>query len=123
MKPRPSWGGLLMTDQQVVAARAAGEDVLGRRGFFANVDRARAFGSSSLSGLLDIFGGTVLVGVVVIVVVYLMRAPDLDDTWLPASLIAMVGLTCGLLLLAVSRVVTYAKACAVLLAMTSNDNS
>lgn len=111
-----------MSDQEMVAARAAGEDVLGRRVFLSSVDRARTFGSSSLSGVLDIFGGIVLIASAVIVLLVVFTGPDLDDEWLTACAIAIGGATSGLMLFALSRLVTYAKACAVLLAKVSSEN-
>ena len=116
-------GRLDMTDQQMVAARAAGDDVLGRRGFFANVDRARAFGSSSLSGLLDVFGVLVMVAAGAIVVVLLTTSPRPPGEWLTEALVAIGGTVGGLMLFALSRMVTYAKACAVLLAKVSADSA
>ncbi len=111
-----------MSEQELVAARAAGEDVLGRRGFFANVDRARAFGANSLSGMLDIVAGIVIVGAWATVGVLLIARPigqDDGSNTLIAALVACGGVTCGLILMAMSRLVTYAKACAVLLAQMS----
>lgn len=105
----------------MVVDRAAGEDVLGRRGLLANVARARTFGGSSLSGVLDIFGGLVLLGSAAIVALVLTTGPAVDGEWLTAALVAICGSTCGLMLLALARVVTYAKACAVLLADVSAE--
>lgn len=107
----------------MVAARAAGEDVLGRRRIFANVDRVRTFGSSSLSGALDIFGVVVFVATAVIVGVYLTSTPATDHTWLVASLIGVMGVATALLMFATARMVTYAKACAVLLARMTGENA
>jgi hypothetical protein len=109
-----------MSDQQAVVDRAAGEDILGRRVFFANVDRARAFGGSSLSGVLDVVGGLVLVAAVVIIVGLFLGD---DGQWLAAAVVAVGGVTCGLTLFAMARVVTYVKACAVLLAKLTADRS
>jgi hypothetical protein len=113
-----------MSDQEMVAARAAGEDVLGQRGFFANVDRARAFGGNSLSGLLDIAGGLVLVVSLVMVTILLVRdGAGGDDDWMLAGVMAVLGATSGLMLFALSRLVTYVKACAVLLAKSSAEHA
>lgn len=113
-----------MSDQEMVAARAAGEDVLGRRGFFANVDRARTFGGNSLSGVLDVAGVAVLVISSVLVVLLLTHhasGPTREDDWLTAAVVAICGATCALTLLSLSRLVTYVKACAVLLAKSSAE--
>lgn len=113
-----------MSDQEMVAARAAGEDVLGRRGFFANVDRARTFGGNSLSGVLDVAGVATLIVSAILVVLLLTHhasGPTREDDWLTAAVVAICRATCGLCLFAMSRLVTYVKACAVLLAKSSAD--
>jgi len=111
-----------MSDNDSVVNRVVAEDLLGRRGFIASVDRARAFGSNSLSGMLDIVGGLVLVlAGVLVAMIASNHSPGVaeDSDWLVASLVAICGGTCGLLLFALSRLVTYGKACAVLLAKLS----
>ena len=74
--------------------------------------------------VLDVAGVATLIVSAVLVVLLLTHhasGPTREDDWLTAAVVAICGATCGLCLFAMSRLVTYVKACAVLLAKSSAD--
>lgn len=94
-----------------------------RRRFSVYVDRAYAFGSNSLSGLLDIAGAVVMVGAVGLAVAWGLSADsgDAGQDRILAAVVGLAGVATSLMMFAMSRIITYVKACAVLLAKLSAD--
>lgn len=96
-----------------------------RRRFSAYVDRAYAVGSDQLSGMLDIVGYVVMIGGFGLAVAWIVSADsgDVGQDRIVGGIVALAGAATSLVLFALSRIITYVKACAVLLAKLGADRS